>query len=53
MASSDLMGNYLGAGLLAARPVTPKVVSNATAIYFATDTTNLFVWDGAAWHQIF
>lgn len=42
---------YLGTGLLSARPVTPDVVSGCSAGYFATDTGIFYVWDGTAWQS--
>jgi hypothetical protein len=44
--------NYVGAGTHAARPATPSVPTGGSALYYETDTTNTFVWTGAAWVQV-
>lgn len=49
MSNSTLITDYLGRGVLASRPATPVVPAGSTAFYYATDTTQLFVWNGAAW----
>jgi len=49
---TGLITEYVGAGLAAARPVTPAVASGATAFYYATDTSVLSVWDGSAWDTV-
>jgi hypothetical protein len=47
--STRSISDYAGRGLLAARPVSPPVVSTGTAFYYATDTAQLFVWSGSGW----
>jgi len=37
---------------LAGRPASPNVPSGGIAFYYATDTTTLFQWDGAAWQGV-
>lgn len=49
MTSSTIITDYLGRGVFASRPVTPPVPAGGTAFYYATDTTALYVWNGAAW----
>jgi hypothetical protein len=51
MSSSTLVTDYVGRGTHAARPATPNVPAGSTAIYYETDTTNIFYWNGAAWVQ--
>lgn len=43
-----LIKDYIGAGLIANRPTTPSVVTPASATYYATDTSTLYVWDNIA-----
>lgn len=50
--TSTLIVDYLGRGTHAARPATPPIPSGGTAIYYETDTTNTFVWNGGAWLQM-
>lgn len=45
----SLISAYIGSGLAASRPATPSITTGATAIFFATDTGVLSVWNGAAW----
>lgn len=52
MTTSTQITDYMGRGTHAARPTTPNVPSGGTAIYFETDTTNTFAWDGSGWVQI-
>ena len=52
MTTSTLIIDYLGEGTFAARPVTPNVSTGCMAIYYATDTTTLYGWDGAVWLTI-
>lgn len=47
--ASRSIGEYLGVGVLADRPVTPDVVTGTSALYYATDTAEFFVWTGSAW----
>lgn len=49
MTFSSVLTDYLGEGLAASRPVTPNVAATALAMYFATDTGNLYAWNGATW----
>lgn len=49
---SALISGYLARGLAAARPVTPDVAAGVTSFYYATDTSVLSVWDGAAWDTV-
>lgn len=46
---SSVITDYLGSGPIADRPTTPDIPDGATAIWYATDTTVLYVWDGSAW----
>lgn len=50
--ASSLLKDYMGRGLAAARPVTPSVGTGVSAFYYATDTSVLSVWDGAAWDSV-
>ena len=50
--ASTLITDYLGKGLLSARPATPPVASNALAIYFATDIAQLSEYDGSTWRAM-
>ncbi len=52
MSSSTLIVDYVGRGTHAARPATPNIPTGATALYYETDTTIAFVWDGSAWHAL-
>lgn len=52
MANSTLITDYLGRGTHAARPAAPPIAAGALAVYYETDTTNTFVWNGAAWVQV-
>jgi hypothetical protein len=52
MAASTAITDYVGVGLHSARPTTPNVPTGCTAIYYETDTTNVFAWSGTAWVQI-
>lgn len=47
--ASGLITDYLGSGLLSARPASPSVPSGGTALYYATDTAAAYVWTGSAW----
>lgn len=40
-----LLTEYLGAGLMADRPVAPDIVAGALAFYFATDVSESFIWN--------
>ena len=48
MASGRLI-DYLGYGLLSARPVAPDLYTGTLGIYYATDTGLAYMWDGATW----
>lgn len=52
MAGSNLLVDYLGKGLHAARPASLTLASGATGIYYETDTGDTFAWDGSAWQQV-
>lgn len=52
MTSSSLVTDYVGRGTHANRPATPNLSAGATGIYYETDTTNTFVWNGSAWTTI-
>lgn len=43
---------FIASGIEADLPTTAPATSTGTAIYFATDTGNLFCWDGAAWLSV-
>lgn len=47
--ASRSISEYLGTGILADRPTTPDVVAGTSALYYATDTNQLFAWTGSAW----
>lgn len=49
MATSTLIVDYLGADVAASRPASPNVPTGGTAIYYATDTGAVSIWDGTAW----
>ena len=46
---STIMTDYLGEGLLAARPVAPNLPPGTLGFYYATDTSTTYVWNGSAW----
>lgn len=48
MATGRLI-DYLGIGLFAALPVSIDEFTGTLAIYYATDTEQLFFWNGTAW----
>ncbi len=52
MSSSTVITDYLGRGTAAARPATPVIPTGGMALYYATDTGALSIWDGAAWQTI-
>src|SRR2546422_10895083 len=52
MTSSTLIIDYLGEGAFSSRPASPNVPAGCMAIYYATDTTTLYGWNGAAWLTI-
>lgn len=49
---STLISDYVGVGTLAARPTTPNITGTAQALYYATDTTTEYAWNGSAWVAI-
>lgn len=51
MASGRLV-DYLGSGLIAARPVTPVLITAGLGLWYATDTNTLSAWDGATWENV-
>lgn len=50
--TTTVLTSYVGQGLAAARPITPAIVANAAAFYYATDTNVLSAYAGGAWHDI-
>ncbi len=52
MAYSGILTDYIGVGLAAARPATPNVGPGCLALWYATDTTTLTGWTGAAWAAV-
>jgi hypothetical protein len=46
MSGTNLSQNYFGSGAIAARPATPLIANGASAIYFATDTSHVYMWSG-------
>lgn len=48
MTSSRLV-DYLGEGTLAARPASLNLATGCLGLYYATDNTTLYIWNGAAW----
>ena len=46
MSGTNLSQNYFGSGTIAARPATPLIANGASAIYFATDTSHVYMWSG-------
>ena len=51
-AFTSLITDFLGVGLHSARPATPNVATGCTAMYYETDTSKLFAWDGSAWQLV-
>lgn len=47
---SGLITDYIGVGVIADRPSPPDIATGATALYYATDTLELSIWDGSAWN---
>jgi hypothetical protein len=47
--TTTLITDYLGRGLLSARPSSVAVAAGAAAFYYATDTGNLSLWNGSSW----
>lgn len=54
MTTSTLVSDYIGAGTHAARPATPSVPTGCTALYYETDTTQVYAWNPStvAWVRI-
>lgn len=50
--ASGLLKDYIGRGLASARPTTPAPGTGVGVFYYATDTSTLSVWDGAAWDTV-
>lgn len=46
MSGTNLIVNYMQYGLAANRPTVPLVTNNATAFYYATDTSHMYAWSG-------
>lgn len=44
--STNIGSNYFGAGTFAARPVVPLIAAGASALYWSTDTSHLYMWAG-------
>jgi hypothetical protein len=52
MPASSLVTDYLGRGLLSARPSNPNVPVGSSAYYHATDVKRMYGWDGSAWQGV-
>lgn len=52
MVASTQISDYIASGLLAARPASPNVAAGVSALYYATDNSSAYMWDGAAWQKI-
>ncbi|MBB2205619.1 hypothetical protein [Gluconacetobacter takamatsuzukensis] len=50
MGNSTLITDYLGYGTVAARPAEPNLPAGCLGVYYATDTGQIQVWNGA-WQQ--
>jgi hypothetical protein len=48
--ASGLILDYLGVGLLSARPATPSLHTGALGVWFSTDTGQASYWDGSEWY---
>jgi len=48
----NIIVNYFGSGLLAARPAAPVVAAGCVAFYAATDDGHVYLWTGAAWFTV-
>lgn len=51
MASGRLI-DYLGADVIANRPVAPDLHPNTLGLFYATDTQILSAWDGTVWADV-
>lgn len=49
--ASGLLIDYLGHGNIADRPATPNLFTGSVGIWWSDDTTELSLWDGAAWQE--
>jgi hypothetical protein len=49
--ASGLLIDYLGHGNIADRPTTPNLFTGSVGIWWSDDTTELSLWDGAAWQE--
>lgn len=49
--ASGLLVDYLGQGVAADRPATPTLFTDAIGLWWSTDTSELSLWDGAAWQE--
>lgn len=49
MSTPKRITDYMAYGTHAARPASPSVNAGETALYYETDTTDSFIWSGAAW----
>ncbi|GBQ20523.1 hypothetical protein ACLRDC_10680 [Gluconacetobacter sacchari] len=47
MGNSTLITDYLGYGPIAARPAAPSLPAGCLGLYYATDTGQMQVWNGA------
>ena len=52
MVASSLLTTYLGSGPLAARPPSPAIPAGGSALYYATDSSVLYVYDGSTWDSV-
>lgn len=51
MAYSGNINNYLGHGLLSARPAALNIHPSALGVFLATDTDQLFLWHSTSWTE--
>lgn len=50
--ASMIAKTYFARGVIADRPATPDVPTGCSSLYWATDTINLYIWDGSAWQTL-
>lgn len=50
--ASGLIGEYIGEGLLAARPATPDIGAGVIAFWYSTDTEMLSTYVDGAWKNV-
>lgn len=50
--ASGRLADYLGKGLVSARPATLALHPEAVGFWYSTDTGVLSTWDGATWHDV-